>query len=370
VLRVLASAACIAGLASSGSAQSTAESDAYAWVQYGADGQAHVRVIPSDRGSCPEVTGDGFGVATTLKVPAGAGFDRMLCDAALPPLARGMRVGVFALPPVPERIGRFVVLGDTGCRIDGARIQDCRDNRAWPFARIARAIAAEVPRPDLIVHVGGYQYRQSPCPAGDARCAGSPDGDTWMTWAVELFEPGAPLFATAPLIFVRGDREDCAHAGLGWSRYLAAEAQETCTSHDAPVTVSFVDLRFVNVDSASGDENESSLAPFLSRERSAGAAELRHSTILLTHRPPLAYLAARAPAASSESDIAAILAGHLNLFAALSFAGAPPALIVGNGGATLDAASAARLPQLLSGVAEARFGYAVFDRVPGGWTIS
>jgi len=365
---VLASVACIAGLASSGGAQETAESDAYAWVQYGSDGQAHVRVIPSDRGTCPEVTGDGFGAATMLKVPAGAGFDRVLCDAPLPPSARGIRVGVFALPPVPDRIRRFAVLGDTGCRIAGAQVQDCRDNRAWPFARIARSIAADVPRPDLIVHMGGYVYRESPCPAGDARCAGSPYGDAWMTWAVDFFEPGAPLFATAPVIWVRGGSEACSHAGIGWSRYLAPDPQPMCAPQDAPLSVRFDDLRFLSVDSAMGTEADATMEE--AGERGALAAGPGGSTILLTQLAPLLFFARHTAADPAAPEIAAMVAGRLDLFATMTFAGAPPTIIVGSGGDLLDPVAAARLAATLHGTVEARFGYAVFDRSPGGWSIS
>lgn len=346
------------------------ESDAYAWLQYGADGRPHLRVIPSDRGSCPAATADGRGVALTVSVVAAGGFDRVLCDAALPATASVVEAAGRQLPLLPHRIARFVVLGDTGCRIQGPKIQNCRDAAAWPFARIARSIAADTPRPDLIVHVGDYQYRESACPAGDPRCAGSPYGDTWDAWAVDFFEPGAPLFATAPIIWVRGNHEACARAGLGWSRYLAPAPDDGCRDHDDPAVAAFDDLMFVNVDSAVGDETSAEPAAFERDERIANADGNGKETFVLTHRPPLAYLAAHAAADPNGNGIAAIIAGHVHLFAALSFPGAPPALIIGTGGDTLETDLRKATFADPGGTAEARFGYAVFDRVPGGWSIS
>lgn len=126
------------------SAQGDWEPDAYAWLQYGADGAPHVRVIPSDRAACPAGSVDDRGLTLTVRVVAAAGFDRVLCDAPLPLDARTVRIGDRTLPPLPQRITRFIVLGDTGCRIKGSDVQDCSDVQAWPFARVAQAIAARI----------------------------------------------------------------------------------------------------------------------------------------------------------------------------------------------------------------------------------
>ena len=40
--------------------------------------------------------------------------------------------------------------------------------------RRSRLAAAQ--KPDLVIHVGDYYYRETPCPAGEAKCAGSPFG--------------------------------------------------------------------------------------------------------------------------------------------------------------------------------------------------
>jgi hypothetical protein len=42
---------------------------------------------------------------------------------------------------------------------------------------LSKTIAAR--KPSLVIHVGDYIYRESPCPAGDKGCKGSPYGDNW-----------------------------------------------------------------------------------------------------------------------------------------------------------------------------------------------
>src|SRR5262249_30002769 len=59
---------------------------------------------------------------------------------------------------------RVVVLGDSGCRgQSGRRPQSCVGDgydKGWPFGSISAEGAED--RPDLIVHVGDYNYRGTP----------------------------------------------------------------------------------------------------------------------------------------------------------------------------------------------------------------
>ncbi len=94
--------------------------------------------------------------------------------------------------PLPEGpIRRIAVIGDTGCRVNDweKKYQACNDPEAWPFAQVAQAVADW--DPDLIVHVGDYLYRESPCPEGMAGCQGNPHGDNWATWDADFFTPAA-----------------------------------------------------------------------------------------------------------------------------------------------------------------------------------
>jgi hypothetical protein len=111
-----------------------------------------------------------------------------------------------------------VVIGDTGCRINKNEAQDCNDPKDYPFAMIAEAAARF--RPDLVLHVGDYHYREDPCPAARAGCAGSPFGYTWDVWNADFFAPAGPLLQAAPWVLARGNHESCVRAGQGYWRFI------------------------------------------------------------------------------------------------------------------------------------------------------
>jgi hypothetical protein len=192
---------------------------AAAWVALGPGGGALVRVI-SEAGSCPALMVDGEARPLSVRAAAdGGSFPVTVCEAPLPPGARAAAVGGQPVPlptPSPRRI---LVIGDTGCRVkEPSDFQACNDPAAWPFARVAARAAAW--RPELVIHVGDFHYRESPCPAGNAGCAGSPAGDTWPSWRADLFGPAAPLLRAAPWVMVRGNHELCSRAGEGWFRFI------------------------------------------------------------------------------------------------------------------------------------------------------
>jgi hypothetical protein len=142
----------------------------------------------------------------------------LTCEAAIPNGAADVRVAGRALPLPKTEARRIVVIGDTGCRIKGQEVQDCNDEKAYPFARIAALAAAF--SPDLVVHVGDFHYREDACPAGHPACAGSPWGYGWDAWNADFFKPATALLRAAPWVMVRGNHETCARAGQGFWRYL------------------------------------------------------------------------------------------------------------------------------------------------------
>ena len=199
------------------------------------------RAVMAAGDACPVLTLDGRQMAMAVRAePADlplrptrsmaenskpSRFPVRVCEAAVPATARAVRIGTRALP-VPRRTARrIVVIGDTGCRImasDNA-YQACNDPRAWPFARIAAQAAAW--KPDLVVHVGDYLYRENPC-AGHAGCTDTPWGYGWDAWDADFFTPAAPLLEAAPWLMIRGNHESCLRAGQGWWRLLAAQPLE------------------------------------------------------------------------------------------------------------------------------------------------
>jgi hypothetical protein len=359
-----------------------------AWLQYGADGAPHARAVVTDAG-CPAVLADGRTLRMTPRAHKTAGFDDLVCDAAIDAGARHLRVGERELPAPVRDPHTIVVLGDTGCRIGGLTAQSCNDPAAWPFPQIARSIAAV--QPDLVVHVGDYLYREKPCPLL-GRCADSPHGDDAPAWYADFLTPAAPLFGSAPLLLLRGNHEECARNGAGWFRYLEPHATPACADATDPYEVDLGDLRIVAFDSAVAADHgvDVARAPLYGRQfatvreialrpdlRPVRSRPTRLSRWFVTHRPPYTNDDERAAMGDALAPFDAVLAGHIHFFAALNLASLPPLLINGEGGATLDPNYAAFLGLAVGDLhvvgdvfGAARFGFGVYTRTGTGWAIS
>ncbi len=206
-----------------------------AYVVLGENGTAVARILTTDA-ECPlirfdtsEVRMDVRAVPESLPLRATrslptdskpAVFPLLTCEKEIPTNPRSATIGDFVLPLPRTEIKRIVVIGDTGCRLkksDGA-YQACNDSNRYPFATVAAAAANW--KPDLVVHVGDFQYRENACPADNPGCAGSPWGYGWDTWQADFFTPGATLLKAAPWVMVRGNHESCARAGQGWWRMI------------------------------------------------------------------------------------------------------------------------------------------------------
>jgi hypothetical protein len=226
-----------------------------AFVVLGDDGAAIARAIVGGA-SCPDLAVDGRSVPMAVRsklspIPprpqapgtqlraAPASSAVQSCEAPLPAGARSVTVAGQALPlpkPAPQRI---VVIGDTGCRLKGKEFQDCNDPEAFPFARVAASAAAW--KPDLVVHVGDFHYREDPCPADRSGCAGSPWGYGWDAWNADFFTPARTLLAAAPWVVARGNHESCSRGGQGWWRYLDPRPLRPETSCDDPARDAIAD---------------------------------------------------------------------------------------------------------------------------------
>jgi hypothetical protein len=354
-----------------------------AFVVLGPDGAAVARVITDTR-SCPALVVDGARLAMSLRAGPGtlplrptasppalskpAAFEVSVCEAPLPAGARRARLeDGRRLPLPPKTVRRLVVIGDTGCRIKTSdrAAQACNDPAAYPFARLAAAAAAF--RPDLVVHVGDYLYRENPCPPAAAGCSGSPWGYGWDAWKADFFDPAAPLLAAAPLALARGNHETCVRAGQGWWRLLAAtplEAGRDCIDpandgrgdYARPYAVPLGEgTQLILLDSANvparplaaGDPRALEYAA----DYDAIAALVRQarSSLLVDHHPMLGFAAvagkdgrpdlrpgnlalqsvffARNPRLVPDG-VDVLLSGHVHVFEALSFAGVFPSQFV------------------------------------------
>lgn len=204
-----------------------------AFVIVGADGAAIARAVTTAQ-ACPAIDIDGKTTPMTVRAPWGAiplrsgddGKPRpgpastavLSCETALPAGATRVTVAGQALPLPKAEPRRIVVIGDTGCRLKNKEYQDCNDPAAYPFARVAASAVAW--KPDLVVHVGDFHYREAPCPADRPGCAGSPWGYGWDAWKADFFAPGKALLDAAPWIMARGNHETCTRGGQGWWRFV------------------------------------------------------------------------------------------------------------------------------------------------------
>ena len=139
------------------------------WVELGPDGASSVRAITDD--ACPQVVFDGIPTSMSVRAEPGqsienvkpAAFPVRSCEVAVPQGAVAATLDGRVLPLARPNPQRILVFGDTGCRLDRNAQQDCNDPAAWPFPKIAAAAA--IARPDLVIHVGDYHYREVPCPS-------------------------------------------------------------------------------------------------------------------------------------------------------------------------------------------------------------
>jgi predicted phosphodiesterase len=333
-----------------------------------------------------------------LRAGPEAAFPQALCQLKLPRGVKRAEIDGRPLPIPHAHVDRIIVMGDSGCRLKGLLVQDCNDPRAWPFAAVSRLAAAE--RPDLVIHVGDYYYRESACPLNWSGCAGSPHGDAWVA---EFYEPAAPLLAAAPWVFARGNHESCNRGGRGWFRLLdAGDTPQLCPGGAAAPFAVPLDsttgegVRLHILDSADTSDRlrpADAVAAFKAGIETV-TPEGGRSEWIVTHRPvwglvPVARIGPFGPlnvpinateqaAAQGErlEDVQLILSGHIHHFASFSFGKPRPAqLIVGTGG-DIGEAGDAKSPE--GDVVEIdnleakslefeRFGYFVFDRAGADW---
>lgn len=410
--------------------------DAVFTVQGGSQ-HASVRVL-TRAAHCPDIEWDGGAAQAmleraapgTMALRSGGGrrdskpalFDVLTCEAQWPAGVTRARVGAREVPAPHTRIGRIVIVADTGCRMKASdnAFQACFDAVQWPFARIAASAAAL--HPDLVLHLGDMHYRESPCPTRNEGCANSPWGYGYDAWKADFFEPAQPLLAAAPWVFVRGNHESCARAGQGWFRFIDVQpwtqarscndpARDDDADYSPPYGVAVAsDAQLLVFDSsrASGRPlHQGELAFEKYTQQLQSAARLgreRSHNFFLSHHPLLAVETSKQPGsfkavgnASLQSvfgtlypqrllpdDVAVSLHGHVHVFESISFKGAQPAsLIMGNSGSAAEGAPPAALTAgaLLYPGAEVQdymsapgYGFATLDRIesaaPDQWLLT
>lgn len=230
---------------------------------------ALARLILDPGQPCPSIVaataaeGEGEGDASAIPMTPRNNpyhFPVQVCEAVIGfdrELAIAMDGGSLALPVVRRDPRRIAVFGDTGCKLGTADDGKCpAGTPAEPFARLAASAAAAPP--DLVIHLGDYNYRGTPSKvlfterdgasarqagqwtydAGDGtreseRCVQAADSgfysqsapgsavpDSWQAWNDDVFSAAGELLAAAPWAVARGNHELCSKAGPGWFYFL------------------------------------------------------------------------------------------------------------------------------------------------------
>jgi hypothetical protein len=361
-----------------------------AWVAVGEGGQAIARIVVTSAQDCPAIQIDGAMHPMSLRQPMPQGL-RPACEFAIPIGAKRATVNGQELALPRGNPSRVIAIGDTGCRIKGDELQACNDPQQWPFAQVASQAARE--KPDLVIHVGDYLYRENPCPADkQAMCGGTPAGDNWDAWNADFFTPAAKLLATAPWAFSRGNHEDCERSWRGWFYYLDPRPWNgRCEVFSPPYLVMLGTFELVMLDSASVSAN------VLNKEQAAlYAAQLRSlhpaHAWLADHHPfwgmrsdedagkpaPVSPTLAEAWERASPKGIDLILSGHVHLFELFSYDhGRPTQLVAGDGGTNLAMALEGPMRGLvvegasvLASENQRQFGYSLLTRHGRTWNLT
>lgn len=324
------------------------------WVEMGDNNRVIARTI-TEANRCPQIQIDRLAYPMKTRTERSEGFPVKVCEYDIPAQASSVRIAGQTLPLPRLNPHRIAVIGDTGCRLKGNQAQACNDPQQWPFPKLAQTIADW--KPDLVIHVGDYLYREALCPKDNLGCAGSAAGDNWQAWDQDFFTPAASLSKVAPWLLARGNHELCARGGKGWFYFLDPRPQTNkCQDYSDLYKVKLGAVDTIVMDAALADDLK--VVPeqvAIYEQQFQQLQNMAHSpTWLLVHRPIwgmgqfpglkfLNYSSNQTLQAASKNHlpdpISLILSGHIHIFEIASFAdGRPPQSITGNGGTSLDTA--------------------------------
>ncbi len=400
-----------------------------AFVVLGEEGTQIARAL-TEEVQCPLIKMDGVSERMEARAPAGtlpprprllapvaakpAAFPILTCEKRLPSKIRRASIDGHPLPLKKAAPQRIIVMGDTGCRMQqgGAGFQACNDSGQFAFAQVVQLAARW--KPDLVIHVGDYHYRETPCPAGNTGCANSPWGYGYDTWREDFFKPADPLLRAAPWVMVRGNHEICARAGQGWWRFLDPRplspgrdcndpADDQKGDHSDPYAIPIGDnMQLIVLDSSNTSNKK--IKPddirfhqyrTLYTQLETLAQRAQHNMVLLHH--PLLGFVGNYPNPNDlahplpeniglqsvfrmlnphllPSNIDLVMSGHVHLFEQLSFSTAHPSqFVVGISGSQLETVPVpATLAPDITPAAGARvknfdvwtgFGYMTMERI-------
>ena len=350
-------------------------------------------------------------VEGTLSKDKPAIFPESVCELTLSSINQQAKFDGKELPKINAEPKKIVLLGDTGCRMKAPdEFQACENASLWPLAKVAVSAAAE--KPDLVIHVGDYHYRENKCTTPG--CEKSPHGYGFDTWMADFFEPLKPLLEAAPWVFTRGNHESCQRAGQGWYRYLDPDPfkpERACETKDSiasefsiPYAISLgPDQQLIVFDSSSALEKQTKDSDRVINAYQdqfkvvAKLAENKPNNWLVLHHPILGYgylentgfyggnytlvkaLELSQHASLFPKNVQLTLQGHIHTFELNSFDNnAPLSLITGFGGSLLEPTFTEPLPanfEMVKGIktiqslSSQNYGYSMLEKINDGWVL-
>lgn len=384
----------------------------YSFVVIGANNQQTARHITTNK-QCPQITVDGqqFQMIERGKNNDPTQFEQVIaCQYPLGSAPKLVSIGNQPLKVLPTQVNRIAIIGDTGCRMKMTTFQNCNNvtggGEPWPFAELANQLAKE--NPDVVLHMGDYHYRETPCPVLNLGCKG-PWGFNWASWQADFFEPAKPLLNKVPWLMTRGNHEDCQRAYKGWFYFLdpyplADDIWENCQEYTPTYKVEFNDLTVVQMDSATMPN------PFAESVNSQTQLQYQNmfdevnqlsdgaqQSWFMTHRPMWAISSyydwntfkndlaisdktmqislASSKLGKLHSSVNLALSGHIHSFEALSFnVDRPSLMVIGDSGTRLSPVISEdqkpKLERLLEQIqvnkedffVDGRFAYVIIER--------
>ena len=287
---------------------------------------------------------------------------------------------------------KIAILGDTGCRLKdlkkGSNYQDCHSPIEWPYVQAVQAIANE--NFDFAIHTGDYHYREqctdpSICPQYTQSI-----GYGWPAWWDDFYGPSQPLFKKTPILFVRGNHEDCNRAYSGWGplSVLDKKFQDRCDEIEPYQWIEMGDLVLINFDDSAFDDKgtitqldrEKWLMLLKQLQMRIAGLQKKKEIWFIAHKPVIGFAPNKTDAEPHEiptnlieimsesgllEEIDYFLAGHIHNQQIIAQPAKPIQVIVGHTGTALAPFGRRIMNQKLTSTTENKysFGYAVFQRL-------
>jgi predicted phosphodiesterase len=293
-------------------------------------------------------------------------------------LANNVAINEKNLKLPAKKINSFIVIGDTGCESsvfdENHRAQNCLDQDAWPFHKVAQSVAKE--NPDMVIHLGDYAYKNKYNNNEDQK---KNELMQWFFFKNEFFQPAKTLLETVPMIFIRGNHEVCSLMGKGWFAFLDPGKFQECVDHTPTYKLNLDDLNFLVFDS-SGSKNitgETYKQEFINIEKSLDKPHwmlIHHPVIMMpklsdakffekVHSPEIS----KAFSSDITKQISLVISGHYHVAAYLERkVDKLKQLVLGNGGTKIHSSEYKYFPyndEVSKGEVSVSYGYTKFDRI-------